>query len=234
MSYKIAGIDVHKKMLAVVVSDVEIESEYQFERRMFGGNPEQLRLLAAWLPEQEAEEVVMESTAQYWKPVWGTLERYWKPIREKREGAKRRSGTLHLAQAQSNCGRRGRKKDFIDAERLVKRLVARELTLSFVPDAGQRLWRAVTRKKYQLRTRPGAVKTTNCLGHNQAIGAIAHRQCRLIWLILHQGVRYEEPGPAVNKQSKQRRTTRMIRQLRSLGYRIEPPNPQHPSPAQVQ
>jgi hypothetical protein len=33
MSYKIAGIDVHKKMLAVVVSDVEIESEYQFERR---------------------------------------------------------------------------------------------------------------------------------------------------------------------------------------------------------
>ena len=33
MSYKIAGIDVHKKMLAVVVSDVEIESEFQFERR---------------------------------------------------------------------------------------------------------------------------------------------------------------------------------------------------------
>ena len=151
MSYRIAGIDVHKRMLAVVVSNVEVESEFQFERRMFGGNPEQLRLLAAWLLEQEAEEVVMESTAQYWKPVWGALERYWKPIREKREGAMRRSGTLHLAQAQSNRGRRGRKKDFVDAERLVKRLVARELTLSFVPDAEQRLWRAVTRKKYQLR-----------------------------------------------------------------------------------
>jgi hypothetical protein len=71
------------------------------------------------------------------------------------------------------------------------------------------------------------------LGHNQAIGAIAHRQCRLIWLILHQGVRYEERGPAVTKQSKQKRTTRMIRQLRSLGYRIEAPNPQ-PSQAQAQ
>jgi transposase len=71
------------------------------------------------------------------------------------------------------------------------------------------------------------------LGHNQTIGAIAHRQCRLIWLILHQGVHYEERGPAVTKQSKQRRTTRMIRQLRSLGYRIEPPNPQ-PSQAQAQ
>ena len=69
------------------------------------------------------------------------------------------------------------------------------------------------------------------LGHNQAIGAIAHRQCRLIWLILHQGVRYEERGPAVTKQSKQRRTARMIRQLRSLGYKIEVPNPQ-PSQAQ--
>jgi len=137
-------------MLAVVVSDVEVDGEYRFERRMFGSNPEQLRSLAAWLIEQEAEEAVMESTAQYWKPVWEALERYWKPIREKREGASRRSGTLHLAQAQSNRGPRGRKKDFPDAERLVKRLVARELTLSFVPDAEQRLWRTVMRRKYQL------------------------------------------------------------------------------------
>jgi transposase len=63
------------------------------------------------------------------------------------------------------------------------------------------------------------------LGHNQTIGTIAHRQCRLIWLILHQGVRYEERGPAVTKQSKQKRTARMIRELRRLGYRIEPLNP---------
>ena len=147
MSYRITGIDV----LAVVVSNVEIEGEYQFERRMFGSSPDQLRSLAAWLLEQEAEEVVMESTAPYWKPVWEALERYWKPLCEKREGARRKSGTLHLAQALSNRGRRGRKRDFPDAERLVKRLVARELTLSFVPDAEQRLWRTVTRKKYQLR-----------------------------------------------------------------------------------
>jgi hypothetical protein len=32
------------------------------------------------------------------------------------------SGTLHLAQALSNRGRRGRKNDFRDAERLVKRV----------------------------------------------------------------------------------------------------------------
>jgi hypothetical protein len=46
MSYKIAGIDVHKKMLAVVVADVVVEGEYQFERRQFGSNPGQLQLLA--------------------------------------------------------------------------------------------------------------------------------------------------------------------------------------------
>src|SRR5882757_3288596 len=150
MSYRIAGIDVHKKMLAVVVSDVEIESEYQFERRMFGSSPEHLRSLAAWLLEQEAEEVVMESTAQYWKPVWGALERYWKPALQQRAGASKMSGKLHLCQAKSNRGPRGRKNDFADAERMIKRLVAQELVLSFVPDTEQRLWRTVTRKKQQL------------------------------------------------------------------------------------
>src|SRR6516162_2687130 len=150
MSYRIAGIDVHKKMLAVVVADVEVEGEYQFERRRFSSSPDHLRVLAEWLIEREVEEVVMESTAQYWKPVWEALERYWKPICQKREGAPPVSGALHLAQAQSNRGPQGRKRDFPDAERLVKRLVAQELVLSFVPDSEQRLWRTVTRSKYQL------------------------------------------------------------------------------------
>jgi len=416
--YRIAGIDIHKKMLALVVADVEVQGHYQFERIRYGSNPEQLRLLVAWLIEHEVEEVVMESTAQYWKPVWGTLERYWKPSCQKREGAGPMSGTLHLAQARSNRGRRGRKKDFPDAERLVKRLVADELVLSFVPDTEQRLWRTVTRRKYQLTRNkvrlqnqlealleeahiklsslvsdllgvsarrmlkaiadgardpaalaaladkklratqaqlcdalgaclelqpvyrrllkmfleelqlidhqigqldqemaallsqhqepvqrlaeipglgvdsaqqiiaevgataatfpsgkhlsswvgacPGeeesaevsqshrspkgnrhmrrilnqatnaAVKSKGSifeiiyrrlvtrLGHNQTIGAIAHRLCRLIWIILHRGVRYEERGPLVNTNSKRQRTTRMIRELRKLGYRVEP------------
>ena len=60
------------------------------------------------------------------------------------------SGALQLAQAKSNRGRRGRKRDFPDPERLVKRLVAQELTLRFVPDVEQRLWRTVTRRKYQI------------------------------------------------------------------------------------
>src|SRR5260370_23084797 len=150
MGDRIAGMDVHKKVLAVVVADVECDGEYEFERRRYGSNPEHLRLLSEWLIEQQVEEVVMESTAQYWQPVWGALERYWKPTCQKREGAGSMSGTLHLAQARSNRGPRGRKKDFPDAERLVKRLVSQELTLSFVPHTGQPLSRTVLRRKYQL------------------------------------------------------------------------------------
>ena len=39
MSYRMAGIDIHKKMLAVVVADVEIDGENQFERAGFGATP---------------------------------------------------------------------------------------------------------------------------------------------------------------------------------------------------
>jgi transposase len=57
---------------------------------------------------------------------------------------------LHLAQAFSNRAPRGRKHDFKDAERLVRRLIANELILSFVPNGEQRIWRSMTRMKLQL------------------------------------------------------------------------------------
>jgi transposase len=73
MPYRIAGIDVHKKMLAVVVADVESNVEYHFEGQRVGTSPADLRRLADWLVEREVEEVVMESTAQYSRPVWDAL-----------------------------------------------------------------------------------------------------------------------------------------------------------------
>lgn len=60
----------------------------------------------------------MESTAQYWRTVWLELEPHM---------------LLHLAHAFSNRAPRGRKHDFKDAERLVRRLFADELILGFVP-----------------------------------------------------------------------------------------------------
>jgi hypothetical protein len=49
MPYRIAGIDVHKKMLAVVVADVEVDGDFRFERQKSGTTPLDLRRLADWL-----------------------------------------------------------------------------------------------------------------------------------------------------------------------------------------
>ncbi len=134
MSYKIAGIDVHKKVLMVVVIDATTPGEKP-ERRRFATMPSDLHRLLIWLREQGVEEAVMESTAQYWRSVWLELEPHMR---------------LHLAQAFSNRAPRGRKHDFKDAERLVRRLIADELILSFVPGGEQRSWRNMTRMKLQL------------------------------------------------------------------------------------
>jgi transposase len=64
--------------------------------------------------------------------------------------ARRRLDGGHSTSAAIESLAAGRKRDFTDAERLVKRFVAHELTLSFVPDSAQRLWRTLTRTKCQL------------------------------------------------------------------------------------
>jgi transposase len=134
-TYQIAGIDVHKKMLAVVVADVSEAGQYQFEQRTFGTGSAELQGLAEWLRQPGVREVVREWTAQYGRPVW-----------QQREGV----CALHLAQAQSNRAPQGRQRDFADAQRLVRRYVAGELILSFVPDEQQRLWRMLTRTRQPL------------------------------------------------------------------------------------
>jgi len=131
---KIAGIDVHKKVLMVVIIDASMP-EAKPVRRRFATLPSELHRFLLWLGEQGVEEAVMESTAQYWRSVWLELEPHMR---------------LHLAQAFSNRAPCGRKHDFKDAERLVRRLIADELILSFVPNGEQRIWRSMTRMKLQL------------------------------------------------------------------------------------
>jgi hypothetical protein len=84
------------------VADVARAGAYELERRKFATMPERVGELAAWLREQEVEEAVMESTAQYWKPVWETLERHWQPTRRQRESAGAMAGKLHLARAKAH------------------------------------------------------------------------------------------------------------------------------------
>jgi len=127
----VAGIDIHKSMLAVVVAG-RGQNESEYEKRKFGTGRYQLEELRDWLLELGVKRVAMESTAQYWRPVWYTLEEYFQLI---------------LAQPRSTAAPRGRKTDFADAKRIVRRLLADDLTISFVPEAEQRRWRLLTRAR---------------------------------------------------------------------------------------
>lgn len=129
MQARVAGIDVHKKVLMVVVRDngEELASE---KRARFLTTRSGLEELAEWLSHQQVESVVMESTAQYWWPVWIELEARFR---------------MHLAQARSNAAPHGRKTDFGDARRLARRFFSQDLRYSFVPAAEQCGWRRLTR-----------------------------------------------------------------------------------------
>lgn len=131
----IAGIDVHKKMLAVVVRR-DREGNVDYEKRRFGTMRSEIEHLAAWLQQAGVSEVVMESTAQYWRPVWYGLEPHFR---------------LHLCHPLRVRAPRGRKSDFKDAERLANRWNSGDLEESFVPGAEQRGWRWLTRRRVQLK-----------------------------------------------------------------------------------
>src|SRR5512142_3450090 len=139
MAYRIAAIDVHKRVLMVVIATGADEVKdpageaLEFECRRFGTLERDRMQLIEWLQERQVHEVVMESTAMYWRPIWLDLEGKF--------------GKLHLAQAQSNRAPRGRKTDYKDAKRLARRLLSQELALSYVPDAAQRSWRDAARAK---------------------------------------------------------------------------------------
>ena len=125
----VAGIDVHKRVLVAVVARREAPEEVVAEQR-FTTTRAGIQSLAGWLREQQAEAVVMESTAQYWWPVWMELEPDW---------------PLYLAQARPNPAPHGRKTDRADAARLVRRFFSGDLRFSFVPDQEQRSWRRLAR-----------------------------------------------------------------------------------------
>jgi hypothetical protein len=59
------------------------------------------------------------------------------------------------------------------------------------------------------------------LGYAKAIWAIAHRLCRPIWKVLHDGIRYIETGPAVDATTLKRRKQRLVTQLKKLGYDVQ-------------
>lgn len=126
---KVAAIDVHKRILHVVALQRE-SPDTPLAQSKFTTTRSGLDELHRWLGAHGVEAVVMESTAQYWWPIWIDLEQQW---------------ALFLAQAQSNAAPHGRKTDFRDAVRLGRRFFSGDLRFSFVPKPAQRIWRRLAR-----------------------------------------------------------------------------------------
>ncbi len=59
------------------------------------------------------------------------------------------------------------------------------------------------------------------LGYKQALWAVAHQLCRLVWKILHEGVCYIEQGPYRDPKARKQRARALTRALRKLGYNVE-------------
>jgi Asp-tRNA(Asn)/Glu-tRNA(Gln) amidotransferase A subunit family amidase len=135
---RVASIDIHPKVLTVVVGSREgeaISPQGKLERRRFGTMASDRRSLLAWLQAQGVkEDVVMESTGQYGRPIWWELEPR--------------------------------------------------------------------------------------LGYKQALWAVAHRLCRLVWKILHDGAHYIEQGEYRDPKAKKQRAQALARALRKLGYDV--------------
>jgi transposase len=136
----IAGIDVHKRILAVVVRLIR-DDKVVYERRTFGTTRQEIEQhLAVWLKHLGVTTVVMESTAQYWRPVWYGLEPHFE---------------LHLVNPLRVKAARGKKRDYADAKRLSDRWAAGDLDDSFVPGKEQREWRAMTRARVHMKRKIG-------------------------------------------------------------------------------
>ena len=123
------GLDVHKKTVAAAVI-VLIEGKWHRETRTFGTMTADLLALSDWLIAYGVTHAAMESTGEYWKPVFNILENNFEVI---------------LVNAQHVKAVPGRKTDVNDAEWLADLLKHGLLKASFVPPVAQRELRELTR-----------------------------------------------------------------------------------------
>lgn len=125
-----AGLDVHKKVVVatMIVSDEhgQLTKETQSFETMTGS----LLALSDWLTRSGITHVAMESTGEYWKPIYNILEENFEVV---------------LVNAQHIKAVPGRKTDVKDSEWIADLLRHGLLKASFIPPRGQRELRELTR-----------------------------------------------------------------------------------------
>lgn len=116
---KCCGVDIHKKLIVACFKQGRKQ-----EIREFGATTRELLELAEWLAEGGCEQVAMESTASYWKPLYNILESTG-------------LGAM-VVNAQHMKAVPGRKTDATDAEWITDLLQHGLLKASFIPDKARR------------------------------------------------------------------------------------------------
>lgn len=130
-----AGLDVHKKTVVACRVRVNEQNAWEQEVQTFGTMTCDLLQLLDWLQAWEVSHVAMESTGEYWKPVYNLLED---------------NVTVLLVNAQHVKHVPGRKTDVKDAEWLADLLAHGLLKASFIPAPPQRELRDLTRYRSTL------------------------------------------------------------------------------------
>jgi transposase len=133
-----AGLDVHKKtvMACRITPDTSgQQAEGVVELKEFGTMTVDLLALSDWLLEAGITHVAMESTGEYWKPVFNLL-----------------AGNLQVVLVNAAHVKQvpGRKTDKADARWLAKLMRYGLLQASFIPPQGQRELRELTRYRTKL------------------------------------------------------------------------------------
>ena len=127
------GIDVHKNNVVVCVLPPVGQAHQGVKKRKFRTFTRDLKQLRAWLKNCRVTEIAMESTGQYWRPVWNLLEG---------EFAK-----VLLVNPQHIRGLNGYKTDPKDAQWIADLLEGGKLRGSWVPPRAIRELRDLTRQR---------------------------------------------------------------------------------------
>jgi len=135
MYKRVAGLDVHKKTVVATRMRVTDEDRVEWETETFGTTTPDLLRLHDWLEAWQLTHVAMESTGDYWKPVYNVLEDTF--------------GIL-VVNARHVKHVPGRKTDVKDAEWLAELMMHGLLKASFIPPKPQRALRDMTRYRTTL------------------------------------------------------------------------------------
>jgi transposase len=130
-----AGLDVHKRTVVACVRHTTTEGALEQEVRTFGAMTADLLALSDWLAGFGIEQVAMESTGVYWRPVFNLLEAHHAVV---------------LVNPRHMRAVPGRKTDVKDAEWLADLLAHGLLQPSFIPPAPVRALRELMRYRTSL------------------------------------------------------------------------------------